>query len=64
VLVAVDGSARGATVTAAAAKLATGRGTAVEVLHVHRTEVFDEEAVDRESRVSARATVPVVVVPA
>jgi hypothetical protein len=55
VLVAVDGSARGATVTAAAAKLATERGTAVEVLHVHRTEVFDEEAVDRGSREMALA---------
>jgi ACDE family multidrug resistance protein len=55
VLVAVDGSARGATVTAAAAKLATERGTAVEILHVHQTEVFDEEAVDRESREMALA---------
>jgi ACDE family multidrug resistance protein len=55
VLVAVDGSARGATVTAAAAKLASERGTAVEVLHVHQTEVLEGDAVDRESREMAAA---------
>jgi MFS transporter, ACDE family, multidrug resistance protein len=55
VLVAVDATSRGATVTAAAAKLATERGTAVEVLHVHRTEVIEEDAVDRESRQMAAA---------
>jgi K+-sensing histidine kinase KdpD len=55
VLVAVDATARGATVTAAAAKLATERGAAVEVLHVHQTEVLEEDAVDRESRQMAGA---------
>jgi len=55
ILVAVDGSARGIVVTAAAAKLATERGAAVEVLHVHETDVLGEDAVDRESREMAAA---------
>jgi MFS family permease len=55
VLVAVDGSPRGIAVTAAAAKLATERGAAVEVLHVHETDVFGDQAADRESRELAAA---------
>ncbi len=55
VLVAVDGSPRGAVVTAAAAKLAGERGAAVEVLHVHETDVLAGDAVDRESREMAAA---------
>ena len=53
VLVAVDGSPRGIAVTAAAARLATERGAAVEVLHVHETDVLAEDAVDRETRETA-----------
>ncbi|HWK25272.1 MAG TPA: MFS transporter [Solirubrobacter sp.] len=56
VLVAVDGSPRGIVVTAAAAKLAAERGTGVEVLHVHMTDVLEEDAVDLETR-EAAATV-------
>ena len=55
VLVAVDGSARGIEVTAAAARLAAERGAGVEVVHVHETDVVGEEAVDRESREMAAA---------
>jgi MFS transporter, ACDE family, multidrug resistance protein len=55
VLVAVDGSPRGARVTAAAARLAAERGAAVQVLHVHETDVLSELAVDRESRELAAA---------
>jgi MFS family permease len=55
VLVAVDGSPRGIAVTAAAAKLAAERGAAVQVLHVHETDVLSEQAVDRESREMAAA---------
>ena len=55
VVVAVDGSPRGIAVTAAAAKLATERGAAVEVLHVHETDVLGDQAVDRESREMAAA---------
>ena len=55
VLVAVDGSPRGIAVTAAAAKLAAERGAAVEVLHVHETDVVGDDAVDRESRERAAA---------
>ena len=46
---------RGIVVTAAAAKLAAERGAAVEVLHVHETDVLGEQAVDRESREMAAA---------
>ena len=53
VLVAVDGSPRGVAVTAAAAKLAADRGAAVEVVHVHRTDVL---AVDGETRERAAAS--------
>ena len=55
VLVAVDGSPRAVAVTAAAAKLAAERGAAVQVLHVHETDVLGEQAVDRESRQMAAA---------
>src|SRR4051794_9620456 len=55
VLVAVDGSSRASAVTAAAAKLAADRGAAVQVLHVHETDVVGEQAVDRESRELAAA---------
>jgi len=56
VLVAVDGSARGIEVTAAAARLAVERGAGVEVVHAHETDVVGDEAVDRESREMAAAT--------
>jgi nucleotide-binding universal stress UspA family protein len=56
VLVAVDGSARGIVVTAAAASYARQRGAAVEVLHVHETDVLGEQAVDRETGELAAAT--------
>lgn len=55
VLVAVDGSPRGATVTAAAAKLAAERGAGVEIVHVHETDVVGDGAVDRENRELAAA---------
>lgn len=55
VLVAVDRSPRAATVTAAAAKLATERGASVEVVHVHETDVLAADAVERESREMASA---------
>jgi MFS transporter, ACDE family, multidrug resistance protein len=55
VLVAVDGSTRGIAVTAAAARLAAERGAAVQVLHVHETDVVGDDAVDRESREVAAA---------
>jgi MFS family permease len=55
VVVAVDGSPRGIVVTAAAARLAAERGAAVEVLHVHETDVLGAQGVDRESREMASA---------
>ncbi len=54
-LLAVDATPAAAAVTAAAAQLARSRGAAVEVVHVHETDVFDDEAADRESREMASA---------
>jgi ACDE family multidrug resistance protein len=78
VLVAIDGSPRGIEVTAAAARLAAERGASVQVVHafgdhedairavLDRVDAIGAQVVvvGRAGRVSARATVPVVVVPA
>ena len=55
ILVAVDATPASAAVTRAAAGLAAERGARVEVVHVLETDVVGEDAVDLESRGSARA---------
>jgi MFS family permease len=55
VLLAVGISPHQSAITAAAADLALERGAAVEVLHVHETDVAVEDAADRETREQAAA---------
>jgi MFS transporter, ACDE family, multidrug resistance protein len=53
VVVAVDATPAAIAVTAEAARLARERGTGVEVLHVHETDVVGDEGADLESRHTA-----------
>jgi hypothetical protein len=55
VVVAVDATPSAVAVTAAAAQLAVERGSAVEVIHVHETDIVGDEAADLESREMAAA---------
>jgi MFS transporter, ACDE family, multidrug resistance protein len=57
IVLAVDDGPAASAATAKAASIALERGTSVDLLHVHETDVIADSAVDRESLAAAQALV-------